>query len=348
MPPIFYNGQFTAKLLLPESGHFILAGVAVCLLGIAVAGLAGMSKEREMSDEQKKSLIKEFNFKKGILVATFSGVMSARFSYGLYAGRPIKQITTQLHGTPELWQGLPVLVVILLGGFTVNVVWCLLLNHKNRTGFHYFSGTVRDGGPGRDGQSIGHRCPSDLEIFRGPSRTCRVPCWFYSPSRRGTCNSSDHGRDQMEKNTSFPVGLCTWPALLSSARCGDRPREWKGSSRRTIGLVTLGLAMLVGSTLLVGYGNYLATSPGPAASQTGRVGRRVGRACESHHGRTVIFGGTRKLGPTLQEYFNPFLPGTHHDRISRNPEDPLRRPAIEESPLFPPLQRRRKSWPARP
>ena len=74
--------------------------------GIAVAGMAGMSKEREMSEEQKKASIKEFDFKKGILVATFSGVMSACFSYGLAAGDPIKELTLE-HGTTTLWQACP-------------------------------------------------------------------------------------------------------------------------------------------------------------------------------------------------------------------------------------------------
>src|SRR6476661_5454385 len=85
MPPIF-DGVFVSSVLGTTSGQVILIGVAVCLSGIAFAGKAGMSKEREMSAEQKKEVIKEFNLKKGILVATFSGVMSACFSYGLRAG----------------------------------------------------------------------------------------------------------------------------------------------------------------------------------------------------------------------------------------------------------------------
>jgi L-rhamnose-H+ transport protein len=35
--------------------------------------------------------------------------------------------------------------------------------------------------------------------------------------------------------------------------------EWKGTSRRTKMLVTAGLALLIGSTVIVGYGNYLAS-----------------------------------------------------------------------------------------
>src|ERR1700691_5233523 len=152
MPPIF-RGQFVAEVLGTHSGLMILGGVAVCLLGIAFAGAAGVSKEREMSTEQKRASIKEFDLKKGLLVATFSGVMSACFAYGLAAGDPIKAITIQ-HGTPVLWQGLPVLVVVLAGGFTTNFVWCLILNIRNRSGYQYFESELRGTVPTRNEEQI--------------------------------------------------------------------------------------------------------------------------------------------------------------------------------------------------
>src|SRR6266446_1132879 len=89
MPPIF-RGEFSSEVLGTSSGRIILFGVAVCLLGIIFAGAAGMSKEKEMSSEQKRAAIKEFDLKKGLLVGTFSGIMSACFAYGLAAGDPIK------------------------------------------------------------------------------------------------------------------------------------------------------------------------------------------------------------------------------------------------------------------
>src|SRR5450432_2685454 len=52
MPPIF-RGVFASEVLGTHSGLVILGGLAVCLFGIAVAGAAGVSKEREMSTEQK-------------------------------------------------------------------------------------------------------------------------------------------------------------------------------------------------------------------------------------------------------------------------------------------------------
>src|ERR1700733_744467 len=45
MPPIF-RGTFVKEVLGTHSGQVILFGIFICLAGIGVAGLAGMSKER--------------------------------------------------------------------------------------------------------------------------------------------------------------------------------------------------------------------------------------------------------------------------------------------------------------
>ena len=75
--------------------------------------------------------------------------MSACFAYGLAAGDPIKALTLR-GGTPPLWQGLPVLVVVLLGGFTTNFIWTLYLNIRNRSGHEYLASElpVRFSDPG--------------------------------------------------------------------------------------------------------------------------------------------------------------------------------------------------------
>jgi len=142
IPPIF-RGEFMTQVVGTTSGRVILLGIFVCLLGIAAAGVAGIFKERNMSPEQQKVTIKEFDLKKGVGVATLSGVMSACFAYGLAAGDPIKTLTMK-HGTPDLWQGLPVLVVVLIGGFTTNFIWCLILNIRNKTGYQYFTSVSRE------------------------------------------------------------------------------------------------------------------------------------------------------------------------------------------------------------
>jgi L-rhamnose-H+ transport protein len=144
MPPLF-AGTF-GTLLTTASGLTVLAGVAACLLGIGISGAAGMSKEGELSLEQKAAAVKEFDFKKGMIVAAFAGVMSACFAYGLAAGKPIGEITLtalQSAGGSPLWQNLPVLVVVLWGGFTTNFLWCVALNIRNRS-THQYLNTSRD------------------------------------------------------------------------------------------------------------------------------------------------------------------------------------------------------------
>jgi L-rhamnose-H+ transport protein len=274
MPPIFH-GEFITKVLHTQSGQMVLIGIVVCLAGIAITGLAGMSKEREMPEEQKKSSIKEFNFKKGILVATFSGVMSASFSYGLDAGGPIKELAVQ-HGTPVLWQGLPVLVVVLLGGFTTNFIWCVLLNVKNKTGHQYFSSTVRDHSPDREHETIIETAidaPSEEVVEHIPrakpaSQPARVPMlanYFFCALAGATWYMQfffySMGETQMGKYKFSSWTLHMASIIIFSTLWGIALREWKGSSRRTLTLVTVGLAVLVASTIIVGYGNYLGTLP---------------------------------------------------------------------------------------
>ena len=235
MPPIF-GGEFVSKVLGTTSGLVILGGIAVCLAGIAVAGMAGISKERELSEEEKQATVKEFSLKKGVLVATFSGVMSACFSYGLAAGDPIKQIALR-HGTGTLWQGLPVLVVVLLGGFTTNFVWCLALNIRNRTGHEYFS-SARTSAP----------MLSNYLFCALAGTTWYMQFFFYTM-----------GETQMGayKFSSWTLHMAS--IIIFSNLWGIGLQEWRGASRRTMRLLFLSLVLLVGSTIIVGYGNYLGT-----------------------------------------------------------------------------------------
>src|SRR6267142_6228293 len=85
------RGQF-ADIVHEHSGRIVLAGVGVCLIGIVISGLAGISKEREMSEKEKKAAIQEFSFVKGFWVATFCGILSACMSYGIDMGKPIAEI----------------------------------------------------------------------------------------------------------------------------------------------------------------------------------------------------------------------------------------------------------------
>src|SRR5438876_352373 len=269
MPPIF-SGVFVHQVLGTSSGRVILLGIFVCLVGIAAAGLAGVFKERAMSPEQQKAAIQVFDLKKGLAVATLSGVMSACFAYGLAAGAPIKALTLK-HGTPPLWQGLPVLVVVLVGGFTTNFLWCLALNIRNRTGYQYFTSN-----PKRYSQ-VAKETIVETAID-APSRELveLIPSAKRNNSQESVPMQANYlfcalagttwyfqfffytmGETQMGK-----YGFSSWTLhmasiIIFSSLWGIGLIEWKGAGVPAIRLLTLALFLLVGSTMIVGYGNYL-------------------------------------------------------------------------------------------
>jgi L-rhamnose-H+ transport protein len=268
MPPIF-RGVFASEVLGTRSGLVILGGVAICLLGIAFAGAAGVSKEREMSTEQKRASIKEFDLRKGLLVATFSGVMSACFAYGLAAGDPIKTITIQ-HGTPVLWQGLPVLVVVLAGGFTTNFIWCLILNLRNHTGYQYFEPGIRRQAPARSEQQILEAvtdAPAEemaVAVAVAPDTTLKTPLlpnYLFSALAGTTWYMQfffySMGESQMGRYRFSSWTLHMASIIIFSTLWGVALKEWAGSGTRTKLLVVFSLLVLVSSTAIVGYGNYV-------------------------------------------------------------------------------------------
>jgi L-rhamnose-H+ transport protein len=278
MPPIF-RGVFRTEVLGTPSGLTILAGVGICLLGIVFAGAAGMSKEKEMSEEQKRASIKEFNLRKGLVVATFSGVMSACFAYGLAAGDPIKAITLR-HGTSTLWQGLPVLVVLLLGGFTTNFIWCLILNIRNRTGYQYFSAEASEAVPAQRDETIVENvtdAPAEemaaLARLKVPrlSRAPMLSNYFFSALAGTTWYFQfffyTMGETQMGRYKFSSWTLHMASIMIFSTLWGIALKEWKGVGVRTKVLVGLSLLVLVASTVVVGYGNYLGTTGWASATK---------------------------------------------------------------------------------
>jgi len=238
MPPIFH-GQFH-NLLQQRSGIVILSGVGVCILGIVFAGMAGVSKERELSVEQQKEDIPEFNLRLGLAVATFCGIMSACFAFGLDAGGPIKALSLA-HGTSVMFQGLPVLIVVLTGGFTTNFIWCMILSFRNKSYGEYLR--IQPGQPVTASQ-LGNYILSAVAGF-----TWYLQFFFYSM-----------GETQMGKKYGFSSWTLHMASIIIfSTLWGIALHEWRGVGRRTKVLVFLTLLVLVSSTAIVGYGNLLST-----------------------------------------------------------------------------------------
>ncbi len=111
----------------------VLVGVVVTLAGIAIIGIAGGMKSQAMSEEEKKKAVKDFNFTRGIIVALLCGFMSACFSIGLGFGENLNFGEE----TASIYRTLPATLLVTLGGFFTNLVYCFYQNTMNKTWSDY-------------------------------------------------------------------------------------------------------------------------------------------------------------------------------------------------------------------
>jgi L-rhamnose-H+ transport protein len=279
VPPLF-QGQL-AGLVSTPSGRIIILGILVCLTGIAMCGSAGMRKERELSDAEKRASIAEFSFVKGAWVATFAGVMSSCMAFAFAAGKPIAAAAVA-SGTPPLFQNFPVLIVALFGGFTTNFLWCVTLSFRNRTGRDYLRvkaageaaavGTADGLKPGRAAADPGVGAPASdpqgaPKPLAGPAAAISPPSllsnylfsalagmtWYFQFFFYGM-GTTKMGKYDFSSWTIHMAFIITFSSLW-----GIYFREWKGTGRPTRRLVVSGILVLILSTIVVGVGNYVAT-----------------------------------------------------------------------------------------
>lgn len=215
------------NLFASRPGILTLIGVALTVAGISVIGYAGALKSKEMTDEEKKAAVKEFALKKGILIAIFSGIMSACFNFGYEAGKPIEDISLA-HGTNPLFQKNVTLIFILMGGFLTNLIYCGYLNLKNKTYTDYFSSSGK--------VLMNNLFFTFLAGF----------LWFLQFHFFGMGSSK------------LPPSMAVfgWSILMAlniaiSNIWGIVLNEWKGSGKKTIAILITGIIILILSAFVV-------------------------------------------------------------------------------------------------
>jgi L-rhamnose-H+ transport protein len=238
VPSIYYNfypatGKTTFNDLLTTSwGQVVLGGVVLCLLGIYICGRAGMLKEKELPAEEKKKSVAEFSLVKGLIVAIFSGIMSACFNFGIEAGKPMAEAAVKAGFNP-LYQNNVTYVVLLWGGLATNFIWCMILNTRNKTFGNYTDS----------------RTPLRRNYFFAAlaGTTWFLQFFFYGMGESKLGN----GASSWILHMAFIILVANmWGMVL---------KEWKGVSKKTRLTITIGVAAIIASVIVVGYGNYLKT-----------------------------------------------------------------------------------------
>jgi L-rhamnose-H+ transport protein len=265
IPPI-YDGSIHT-IVHERSGQIILAGVFLCLIAVAVNGLAGLSKEREITPEEKVEAGElDFSFGKGIAVAIFAGIMSSFFAFGLKAGAPIGAIaksTLLAHHDLDLWQNLPILIVVLWGGFFTNFIWSVILILKNGSMGQFLGepgiNPMRAGTP--SGETVADFDPRDPTQHLRLTPRALVSNYLFAALAGVIWYFQfffySMGQTKMGKYDFSSWTLHMASIIIFATLWGLALKEWRGTSRRTKLLVAAGLFLLVSSTVVVGYGNYL-------------------------------------------------------------------------------------------
>jgi L-rhamnose-H+ transport protein len=231
IPPLF--SEKAGSLFTTTAGLAVLAGVLICLVGIAICGYAGVLKERQLTDEQKKESIKDFSLAKGYAVAIFGGVMSASMAFAISSGEPIA-LVAEGAGTATICRKIPVMVPALAGGFSTNFVVCLILNLKN--------GSIRDYATGPGGVLLANYLLAAL---------CGL-MWY------GQFFFYCMGETKMGVYSFAGWSIFLAFIIVFSNLWGVYLKEWKLVDRRTWTTLWVGIAVLIVSTAVIAYGNHLA------------------------------------------------------------------------------------------
>lgn len=242
VPSVYYyfnpeEGKDTIADLFGTSwGQMVMLGLVLCIIGIVICGKAGALKDKELGADKVDASGSEFQIGKGLLLAIVSGVLSACFSFGIEAGTSMgieaNELWKAAHPQEEgafLFRNNVIFVVILWGGLTTNLIWCLILNARNK--------------------SFG-----DYTNKRSPLIKNYLLCalggtmWFLQFFFYGMGESKmGNGASSWILHMSFIILVANmWGIVL---------KEWKGVTKKTKTTIIIGIAVIIASVLIVGLGN---------------------------------------------------------------------------------------------
>lgn len=229
LPPVL-NGNFTTILENHGSGY-IISGVMLGALGIAVCGLAGRNKEK---DVQGGSGDKSFSLAKGLPLCLLAGVLSAFYGFSLDAGKPIAE-TAVRYGAGYFQQNV-IYLFSNTGAFVSTLLYCVYLHRKEKT-FGEFSGK------------------GNAALYANYLMALLTGLLWYG---QFFFYGLGHVRLGEYQFSSWAIHMIM--LVLFSSLAGLLMKEWKTCSRKTHGILLLAILVLVAAVLILTYGNYLGSS----------------------------------------------------------------------------------------
>jgi L-rhamnose-H+ transport protein len=201
--------------LFTTGGLFIIAGVALVIVGVAICAVAGHRREAAMAASDGRPKV---NMSRGLTFAVLCGFGAALVNFGLAFGGPLLE-GARKHGAAELWAGNAVWLPLMLAGAIPNFVYCVYLLNKNKTADRY----------GRSGTASHWFLAAIMAFF-----------WFASTALYGIATG---------KLGSWGT-ILGWPLFMSlivitASILGFITGEWKGSGKHPLRIQAGGVLVLV-------------------------------------------------------------------------------------------------------
>jgi L-rhamnose-H+ transport protein len=227
LPPLVHGTL--GEVLQGNGASFLIMGISMGAVGIALCGLAGRNKEKDL--DKLHGIKSEFSLAKGLPLCLLAGVLSALYGFSLDQGQPIADVAFK-YGAGN-FQGNVIYIFSNTGAFVATVAYCLYLHKKENTFRQFF---------GSGNSSLGKNY--FLSVLTGF-------LWYGQFFFYGL----GHVRMGDYKFSSWAIHMIM--LVLLSAVSGLIMREWKSCSSKTMRLLWIALLVLIASVLLLTYGNYL-------------------------------------------------------------------------------------------
>jgi L-rhamnose-H+ transport protein len=212
--------------VLQKGGITVLCGVALVLVGVGIAAVAGRQREAALlADSIPDASEHQVSMVKGLLFATISGLGSALVNFGLAFGEPLKN-AAQNFGAPQIWSPNAVWLPLMVAGAIPNLIYCIYLVRKNKTGSKFHA----------PGTSFYWGLAAIMGFF-----------WFGSTVM--------YGVGATKLGELGPV--LGWPLFMSlivmtATFWGIVTGEWRGAGKQPLRIMGLAVAVLVAAIFVLG------------------------------------------------------------------------------------------------
>ena len=233
LPPLL-DGTL-ADTLGKNGAGYIISGIGMGALGIALCGLAGRYKEIDIA--QKNNASNTFSLKKGLPLCLLAGLLSAVYGFSLAAGEPIATIAEK-YGAGNFKTNV-IYIFSNSGAFVSTAIYCIYLHIKKNT-FAEYNGLFA-GGRGHLGMNI------LMALLTGVLWYAQFFFYGLGHVRMGEYDFS-----------SWAIHMIM--LVMFSTIAGLLMREWMATRSKTKTTLAIALGVLVAAVLLLTWGNNLGTS----------------------------------------------------------------------------------------